>query len=121
MQRLTNGHILTIDLTANTAIAHARVYVISKIEDGRTLGKLKQVAFRRENIHLVFVKIHLKLVHQLQVIVAFEGRPNVSQPFIDVSFALDSFVTPVRGKAMFGHFIHPFGSDLHLHPLVVGS
>ena len=57
----------------------------------------------------------------MQVVVAFKCSPNVRQPLVYSTFALNSFVTPVCCQTVFSNLVHPFSANLYLNPLVLGS
>ena len=95
------------------------MYVVCKVEDGGTLGKLEKVAFGGEHKHFVFIEVHLELVHELHVVAGFKGGPYVGEPFVKTAFSLYSFVTPVCSQAFFCNFVHSFCAYLHLYPFVL--
>ena len=95
--------------------------VVGEVENGGTLRKLQQVALRRKHEHLILVKVHLELVHKLQVVVVLQRSSDVLQPVVQSRFALDALISPVRSQALFGYLVHALRPYLHLHPLVLGS
>ena len=46
--------------------------MIGEVEHCSPLGKLKQVALGREHKYLVFVEVHLKLVHRLHAVAGLQ-------------------------------------------------
>ena len=58
----------------------------------------------------------------MRIFAGFEGGANIGQPTVDTALtALHAFVTPMCGETVFGHLVHAFGADLHLHPFVLGT
>ena len=122
VQFLSEGHRLAVDFSAHAGVADARVDVVGKVEHRGALREVQQVALRREHIYLVFLQVGGKLVHQLQVVVAFQGGTDVGKPFVDASFSLfDALVAPVCSQSVFGDIVHSFGSDLDFYPFVLRS
>ena len=96
--------------------------VVGEVEHRGTFREVQQVALRGEHINLVFLQVGGKLVHQLQVVVAFQGGTDVGKPFVNASFSLlDALVAPVCSQSVFGDIVHSFGSDLHLYPFFLRS
>ena len=95
------------------------MYVVGEVEHGRSFRKFQQIAFRREYEHLVFVQIHLELVHKLQAIACFECCSYVVEPIVYARIALDALIAPVRCQTFLGYLVHALGAYLHLHPLLL--
>ena len=96
--------------------------VVGEVEHRGTFREVQQVALRGEHINLVFLQVGGKLVHQLQVVVAFQGGTDVGKPFVNASFSLlDALVAPVCSQSVFGDIVHSFGSDLDFYPFVLRS
>lgn len=95
----------------------------SKVEHGRPFGQLDQFACRGEDIDLVFVQVHLEILHQVErvVLFRFQGGTDSVQEFVQPAFRLSSFIFPVSGQSPFGNFVHAAGTDLHFHPFVLWS
>ena len=122
MQFLSEGYRLAVDLSAHAGVADARVDVVGEVEHRGTFREVQQVALRGEHINLVFLQVGGKLVHQLQVVVAFQGGTDVGKPFVNASFSLlDALVAPVCSQSVFGDIVHSFGSDLDFHPFLLRS
>ena len=114
-------HHLIIYARTRTVVAHVGVYLIGKVEHGGTLGKLAQLARGSEHEHLVFVEVHLELVHGLQSVGILQRRADAVQPFVEPAFPFHAFVAPVGGQTAFGHFVHAFRANLHFHPFLLGA
>ena len=122
VQFLSEGYRLAVDLSAHAGVADARVDVVGEVEHCGAFLEVQQVALRGEHINLVFLQIGGKLVHQLQVVVAFQCGTDVGKPFVNASFSLlDALVAPVCRESVLGDIVHSFGSDLHLHPFLFWS
>ena len=72
----------------------------SKVEHGRPFGQLDQFACRGEDIDLVFVQVHLEILHQVERVVLFRFQ---------------------GGTDSVQEFVHAAGTDLHFHPFVLWS
>ena len=77
VQFLSEGYRPAVDLSAHAGVADARVDVVGKVEYRGTLREVQQVALRGEYVYLVFLQVGGKLVHQLQVVVAFQCGTDV--------------------------------------------
>lgn len=60
----------------------------SKVEHGRPFGQLDQFACRGEDIDLVFVQVHLEILHQVErvVLFRFQGGTDGVQEFVQPAF-----------------------------------
>ena len=122
VQFLSEGYRLAVDFSAHAGVSDARVDVVGEVEHRGTFREVQQVALRGEHINLVFLQVGGKLVHQLQVVVAFQGGTDVGKPFVNASFSLfDALVAPVCRQSVFGDIVHSFGSDLDFHPFLLRS
>ena len=122
VQFLSEGYRLAVDLSAHAGVSDARVDVVGEVEHRGTFREVQQVALRGEHINLVFLQVGGKLVHQLQVVVAFQGGTDVGKPFVNASFSLlDALVAPVCSQSVFGDIVHSFGSDLDFYPFLLRS
>ena len=119
LQLLTDTHHLAIDTAARTLITQLRVDMVSKVEHGSTYRELIQIAMRREHKHLVFIEIHLKLVHRLQTLRVLQHRTNIGKPLVKTRLALDALIAPVGCHASFGNLVHTLRTNLHLYPLLL--
>ena len=63
-------HKTVVDASAYAVVADVGMDVIGKVENCGALGEFQKVALRGEHEHLVFVEVHLELVHHLKVVVA---------------------------------------------------
>ena len=94
----------------------------SEIEYSSSLGQLKQIAFRSKHKYFIFIKLQLELIHDFQVTTSmFQGLADGRQPFIQTTFTLYTFVTPMGRKTTFGNIIHTFGTNLYFHPFAFRS
>ena len=122
VQFLSEGYRLAVDLSAHAGVADARVDVVGEVEHRGSFREVQQVALRGEHINLVFLQVGGKLVHQLQVVVVFQGGTDVGKPFVNASFSLlDALVSPVCSQSVFGDIVHSFGSDLDFYPFLLRS
>ncbi len=119
LQHLAERHDLAVDACARAGIANLRMDVVGEVKDGSTLRELIEVALRREHKYLVFVEVHLELVHRLHTVASLQHRTDIGEPFVQSGLALDALVTPVGSDAAFGYFIHALGTDLNLHPFLL--
>ena len=80
--------------------------MVGEVEHGGTLGELVEVALGSEHEHLVFVEVHLKLVHGLHTIAGLEHGTDIRQPIVQTRLALYTLVAPMGSHTSFGHFVH---------------
>ena len=92
--------------------------VISKIENRGTNGELPEIACGSKHKHLVFVELHLKLVHCIEAIGMFEHRADTSKPLVEPSLALNALIAPVGSHTTLGNLVHALCTYLHLYPLL---
>ena len=93
--------------------------VVGEVEYRGSLLEVQQVALWSEHVYFVFLQIGGKLVHQLQIIVAFQGSTDIGKPFVDTAFSLlDALVAPVGSESVLCNIVHALGSDLYLYPFV---
>ena len=95
--------------------------MVGEVEHGGSFGKLQQVAFGGEHIHLVFVEVHLELVHHLKVVACLQGSTYVGKPFVHTAFGLHPFIAPVGSQTAFGNLVHALRTNLHLYPFALRS
>ena len=95
--------------------------MVGEVENGGTLGELEQVALGGEHKHLVFVEVHLELVHSLQTIAGLQHRTDARQPVVQSAFTLHTLVAPVGCHASFGYLVHALRAYLYLHPFLFRS
>ena len=119
LQLLTNAHHASVDASTRTLITDLRVDMISEVEDGSTYRELIEVATRGEDEDLIFVELHLKLIHRIEAVGMLKHITNAREPLVKSCLALHAFIAPVGGDASFCNLIHPFGSDLHLDPFLL--
>ena len=82
LQHLAERHDLAVDACARAGIANLRMDVVGEVKDGSTLRELIEVALRREHKYLVFVEVHLELVHRLHAVAGFQHRTDIGKPFV---------------------------------------
>ena len=80
--------------------------MVGEVEHGGTLGELVEVALGGKHEHLVFVEVHLKLVHDLHTIAGLEHGTDIRQPIVQPRLALYTLVAPMGSHTSFGHFVH---------------
>ena len=70
----------------------------SKVEHGRPFGQLDQFACRGEDIDLVFVQVHLEILHQVErvVLFRFQGGTDSVQEFVQPAFRLSLYISSER-------------------------
>ena len=101
-----------------------RVNFIGKIEQSGTGPEFDQVAFGGKYKNLIIVNIDLEILDkigrtQLRI---FQDLPDIFQPVVQFfSTGLSLLVPPVGSKAILGYVVHSSGSDLDLHPFLVGA
>ena len=119
MEFLSEGDGSSVNLSAHTGIADAGVDIVGKVEYCSSLLEVQQVALWSEHVYFVFLQVGGKLVHQLQVVIVFEGRTDIGKPFVDTAFSLlDTLVAPVGSESVLCNIVHALGSDLYLYPFV---
>ena len=87
MEFLSEGDGSSVNLSAHTGIADAGVDIVGKVEYRSSLLEVQQVALWSEHVYFVFLQVGGKLVHQLQIIVVFEGSTDIGKPFVDTAFS----------------------------------
>ena len=92
MEFLSEGDGSSVNLSTHTGIADAGVDIVGKVEYRSSLLEVQQVALWSEHVYFVFLQIGGKLVHQLQIIVAFQGSTDIGKPF--VAFSVSSLALP---------------------------
>ena len=92
--------------------------MVGKIKNGCTLGKLIEIALGSKYEYLVFIEIHLKLVHSLHTVGCLKHRTDIGQPFIQTRLSFYAFIAPMSSHATFGDLVHTFRTNLHFHPFL---
>ena len=119
MEFLSEGDGSSVNLSAHTGVADAGVDVVGEVEYCGSLLEVQQVALWCKYVYFVFLQVGGKLVHQLQVVIVFEGCTDVGKPFVDTAFSLlDALVAPVGSQSVLCNIVHALGSDLYLYPFV---
>ena len=119
LQLVADGHHLAVDAPTSTLVAQLGVDMVGKVEHRGTYGELPKVTGRREHEHLVFVEIHLELVHGLHALRVLEHRADTREPLVEASLALHALIAPVGSHTALGNLVHALGTYLHLHPLLL--
>ena len=121
MQYIFNRYILLVYFGRNAFASQLRVDGKGKVEHGSPFGQFDQFAGRSEDIYLVFVEIHLEILHQIQriVLLFFQGGTYGVEELIQAAFLFHTFVFPMGGKTLFGNVVHSFTTNLDFNPLPV--
>ena len=103
-------------------VSEIGVNAVCEVENGCSVGEPEEVALWSEDEHLVFVQLHLEVVHQVAVVVvALERLAYAREPFVEARFALDAFVAPVCCQSALSDVVHALGAYLYLNPLAFGA
>ena len=121
LQQLADAHHAPIDAASCAQVTNLGMDVIGKVEHRSSHRELEQIATRGEDKHLVFVEIHLKLIHRIEAIGMLQHITNASKPLVKSGLALHALIAPVGCHTSFGYLVHPFGTYLHLYPLLLWS
>ena len=123
VELLLELRILAVHLGTDALAAQFGVNVESKIEHGSPFAQLEQITFGGEHKHLVFIQVHLELIHDFHRVTVgiLQCLTHGSKPFVESAFSLDAFVTPVSSQSALGNLVHAPGTYLHLHPFALGA
>ena len=100
-------------------ITNLRMDMIGKVEHCRTHRELEKITFWREDKHLVFIEVHLELIHSLESLRTLEHGTDIRQPLVKTTFALHALITPMGSDATLCDFIHALSTNLYFHPLLL--
>ena len=82
LQLLSDGDSLSVDAGSHAGIAYLRVDVVRKVKHRCAFREFVEVTLRRKDEHLVFVEIHLELVHHLQIVARLQNVADTRQPLV---------------------------------------
>ena len=123
VQLLFQLHVLPVYFRAYAFASQLGVDMEGEVEHRRPFAQFEQIAFGSEYEHLVFVQIHLELIHHFQRVAVrvFQRFAHRSQPFVQSAFSFYAFVPPVRRESSFGYLVHASRAYLHFHPFPFGA
>src|SRR5690606_2289711 len=127
LELVAQRHDLAVDLGPDASLADLGVNGVGEIDRRRTLGKVDDVAARREDEDLVGEEVHLhRLEELLRILEVLLPLHQLAQPgefllvILEVAGAA-LLVRPVRGDALLRHLVHLVGADLDLDAIADGA
>ena len=112
LQLFPDGNSLAVNLGANAVGTYVCMYAEGKIQHGSACGKDSEFSGGSEHEYLLGRRLRQFLGVFVRVL---QGITHGCKPFVKGFLAFYSLISPVGGKAIFGHVVHTVGADLDLH------